>query len=175
MLHFFFIFQPCIQLLVILLNKNKIRSHYFQMNLFWKLNDVKIEETYKAKMVKSYELDLLPLKFYYYMAVSGQVLYFYNLICNVDSRFLEFLPMKLRFSYYIMVFRVLAIVLQFWGGSMIVAFTTVVVYSCLILNTQFQMLSQRMKIIINEEGYKKRKLVICIKYHNFLLRHILCY
>lgn len=140
------------------------------MKIFWKLHDVAIEEMYKAKMVKSYNQDLILLKFFYYIAVIGQAQYFYNINMNIDNNFLEFLPMKLRFSYYLLVFRFFAMVLQFWAAFFVLAFETVLVYSCLNLNAQFQMVSQRLKIIINEEDYKKCDLVVCIKHHNFLLR-----
>lgn len=142
------------------------------MKLFWKLNEVKIEETYKTKMLKSYKLDLLPLKVFYLISLFGQVLYFYNITHNIDSHFLKFLPMKLRFKYYVFVFRFFALVLQFWTCLLVLAFNTVLVYSCLILTAQFQMLGQRLKIIINEEDYKKSELIVCIKYHNFLIRYL---
>lgn len=143
------------------------------MELFWKPNEVQIEEADKDKILKSYKLDLLPLKSYFYLVMLGQILYLYNLIVNVNSSFLQFLPTELRFRYYVSVFCFFAIVLQFWAAFMVLVFNSLIVYSSLILTAQFQMLSQRLKIIINEESYKKNELIICINYHDFLIRYVL--
>lgn len=159
------------RLLVCLIHKNELKCNYKELPLFWNIEETGIDEERKSKIFKNIKKGTFLPKLFTSMMPFTCMWFLYNVVPKFHADLPSYVPEQLHFKYLPYLARISIIIYEIIAILFILAFDMIIIYTCVYLVAELEVLSYKLEDVINgTEKDKRKKLIDLMQYHAFLLR-----
>lgn len=148
---------------------------YGDLQQFWSIDNVEMEERFKREIKATTKSSLNQLKSYLYVLIFAEIIYTTTILNFFEPNLPEVIPNVCKIiCCNRIVIRGLVYIFDVPGFLLIFSFDGFFLYNCVYLRTQFEIVGYRMKYVLEKLNRDvERQLIIAIKHHIFLYRWII--
>lgn len=140
--------------------------------LFWDIEEIEIEEKRKRRLIKNIYKGQFAPKLFMYMIPFTCTIFMYNIMKNFNTNLPTYVPQQYHLKFLPYLVKTSFLIYEIINVLFILAFDCVLIFTCVYLEAELDMIGYQMKVVLNNyTGKDKRKqLIDHIQYHSFILR-----